>query len=462
MDTKFEAMKTLFSILIFGVCFGLSAQDPTIAYLIDQVNPENLNLTLREFSGEDSTTVDGQRVLIRNRVSNSGNDLAADYIAERLEAMGLTAINQVYSEKGRNVYAVQTGQTNPDDIFLICGHYDAVADYCADDNASAVAAILETARILSDQCLNYTIVYAFWDEEEIGLKGSRFYANTTSDNGDNILGVLNIDMMAYDGDDDRAYDIDLNGDEDSEAMRDLLLAVNEDYDLDLVPNVIQPGTFASDHASFWSRGYGGVLLGEAWSEDDESPFYHSSEDRYSTLNLPYFHEMVRLALGYMATAASPVDVETGLSMDDVSLTANLADANYQWYSCSNGYAAIEGATSATFVPTDNGNYSVLIEEDECAGMSTCTAFEVLISEIVNELKGVAIYPNPVRNELKVKLEQDVREAYIHLLSVDGKTAEQWHQESSTLTMNLSAYPPGWYILNIRTSEGEGYFRVIHH
>ncbi|MEZ5021948.1 MAG: hypothetical protein R2728_01575 [Chitinophagales bacterium] len=37
---------------------------------------------------------------------------------------------------GRNIYATQLGSVNPDSIYIICGHYDAVNNYCADDNAS--------------------------------------------------------------------------------------------------------------------------------------------------------------------------------------------------------------------------------------------------------------------------------------------------------------------------------------
>ena len=41
------------------------------------------------------------------------------------------------------------------------------------DNASGSAAVLEAARILSQYCVDYTIKYAFWDEEERGLDRKR-------------------------------------------------------------------------------------------------------------------------------------------------------------------------------------------------------------------------------------------------------------------------------------------------
>ena len=156
---------------------------------------------------------------INNR-QQATNDDAADYIKQKFERLdNVTVTDQAFNTNGRNIIATQVGKTNPNDIYLICAHYDSVTDYCADDNASGTAAVLEIARILSKQCLDNTIVYALWDEEEIGLNGSRYYAIEAVNNGDNILGVLNIDMMGYDGDGDDDFDIDVRqGDAGSIAM----------------------------------------------------------------------------------------------------------------------------------------------------------------------------------------------------------------------------------------------------
>ena len=81
-----------------------------------------------------------------------------------------------------------------------------MVDYGADDNASGCAAILETARILEPYQFDRTIVYAFWDEEEIGLYGSEDYASGASENSIDIKAVVNLDMIAWDEDNDRLYD----------------------------------------------------------------------------------------------------------------------------------------------------------------------------------------------------------------------------------------------------------------
>ena len=117
--------------------------------VINQVNQDSLIQSVSEFSGEDSALINGSKVLIKHRVSTRGNNLAADYLVDKLQALGLSVEEINYRPGGRNVVATQIGKTFPDSIYLIGAHYDAVADYCADDNASGSAAVLEAARIIS-------------------------------------------------------------------------------------------------------------------------------------------------------------------------------------------------------------------------------------------------------------------------------------------------------------------------
>jgi len=145
-------------------------------------------------------------------------------------------------------------------------HYDAVADYCADDNASGSASVLEAARIMSNYCFENTVVYAFWDEEERGLVGSRFYADSVALKGHKFLGVLNNDMLGYDSDSNHVFDIHTNNTPHNQKMKDTLLYVIDTLKLNLVPQVINPGTTRSDHASFLEKGissrvFWGVFFG---------------------------------------------------------------------------------------------------------------------------------------------------------------------------------------------------------
>lgn len=301
--------------LVCFYCITLSAQIPHPAikqYLIDMRDDSVLNY-LKEFSGEKTCLVKGKSTTIKNRVSKTGNDVAADYLKEHMESLGFTVNDQKYSTGGRNILAEQKGALYPEKKYIICAHYDAVTDYCADDDASSCAAILEIARVLAKHKFKYTIVYAFWDEEETGLVGSAYYAKQVKSSSENIVGVLNIEMLGYDSDNDTKFDIHTKTG--STVLSDKLKEINTGYSFKLIPTIKNPGTDRSDHGSFWNQGYSAICFGEAFFSGDGNPQYHKAADRVSLFNLPYYYQLSRLSLAAIATFAEPYDV-TGISVEE--------------------------------------------------------------------------------------------------------------------------------------------------
>jgi hypothetical protein len=446
--------------LFLGV-FNSYAQ--SIQDIIDKVDLDTLSLTLREFSGEITTVVDGNTVTILNR-QQANNELAGDYLVQKFEALDNIIINdQQFDSNGRNIIATQIGKTNPNDIYIICAHYDSLADYCADDNATGTVAVLEAARLLSTQCLENTIVYALWDEEETGLNGSSFYANQAANNGDNILGVLNLDMMGYDSDapgtpGDNEFDIDARDFAGSLDMKDDIITVLNSYTFDLSVIEVVPGTFNSDHASFWANGYSAVLLGESWETNDQTPFYHSSGDRFSTLDLPYFYELTKLTTAYMATVGGLVGVDNGVSQTVTMLTANQNSASYQWINCDTN-VPISGATSQSYTPTVSGNYAVEITSGSCIELSDCIEFETLgLDEFLTS--EVILFPNPVSTNLKIEITNNSDAITLDLFDVSGKLVLQKNISNQTITLNMKNLPQGIYFLKVSSSEKTGTYKIV--
>jgi hypothetical protein len=432
----------LFS-LSFSLIGALSAQ--TQLDLINAVSLDSLSQTLQEFTGEVATNVGGNSVTILNR-EQSNNDLAGDYLVEKFNAMNnLTVTDQPFNTNGRNIIATQLGKTNPNDIYIICAHYDSVADYCADDNASGTATVLEVARILSTQCMDNTLVYALWDEEEIGLRGANFYASQANNNGDNILGVLNIDMMGYDGDDDDDFDIDVRPIANSIEMKDDLVALLATYNFNLNVNVVNPGTTASDHARFWDQGYSAVLVGESWDNDDQTPYYHSSSDRFSTLDLPYFHELAKLIMSYMVTKGSLVSVDNSLTVSPSTLTSNMDNASYQWVDCSTNLP-IPSEVNQSFSPTTSGSYAVEVTVGSCTELSACVDFTSLVTDTF-KLNTINIYPNPTSSILTIEhsLNDDL---IFELFSIEGKKVLQKVLTEKRSKLNMSQLSKGTYFVRM--------------
>ena len=103
-----------------------------------------------------------------------------------------------------NVLAIQRGSTEPDHYVIMSGDIDSrvtdVLDATSDspganDNASGIAGLLETARILSRYRFRKTIVYAALSGEEQGLTGGRMLAERAEQEGWTVEAVLNNDMI---------------------------------------------------------------------------------------------------------------------------------------------------------------------------------------------------------------------------------------------------------------------------
>jgi len=261
---------------------------------------------VKELSGEVQTIIGGAPYTILSRNKNQpGNDKAADYIKQKLQSYGLTAYDQWWTGSERNVYAVQPGTLYPNKQYIICAHYDDMPSGTlapgADDNASGTAAVLEAARILSQYVSDYTIIYALWDEEEQGLVGSYDYAAQASSNGDSIMGVINLDMISWDSNNNNVADIHTRSVGTSIYLKDKMVEVNNVYALGLVMDIQNPGQTYSDHASFWTFNYGAILLIEDGS--DFNAYYHTTSDRYTHFNLPYYLKMSKASFGTLATIA---------------------------------------------------------------------------------------------------------------------------------------------------------------
>lgn len=279
--------------------------------IFDQTSRDSLIKYTQVLSGEISYRFGDSLRFIRSRHQNyPGNELAADYFHNKLTAYGLPVYWQHYSTSGSNIYAIQTGTVYPDASYIICAHYDSMPDSSlapgADDNASGCAAVLEAARILAPYRTAYTVIYALWDEEEEGLLGSSAFAERALSNKQNILGVINMDMIGWDSNNDGRFLIAMLDTARSDLLALRMQAVHDKYGFALSPIVINH-TIASDNRSFWEKGFSAVavieLLGEDWN-----PYYHTTGDRFLYLNQDYLHNITRLCIGTLASLVTITEI----------------------------------------------------------------------------------------------------------------------------------------------------------
>ena len=103
-----------------------------------------------------------------------------------------------------NVVAIQRGTTHPNRFIIMSGDIDSrISDPTnytndspgANDNASGMAGTMEAARVLSKYSFENSIIYVGLAGEEQGLFGGKGLAKHAQEQGWELIGILNNDMI---------------------------------------------------------------------------------------------------------------------------------------------------------------------------------------------------------------------------------------------------------------------------
>ncbi len=222
-----------------------------------------------------------------------------------------------------NVIGTLAGTDPEAGYYIVCAHYDATGTRSAggwdwqsdpapgaDDNASGVALVLESAKLLAGQRFPWSILFIAWSGEELGLLGSQAYAVLAADREDPILGVLNFDMIGFN---DLQQRLELVTNPGSRWLGDQMASVAERYSIGLNIDLLEDGgARLSDHAPFWSRGYDAILGIENYLPTDSTTYgvregryrinsqYHSVVDLPDSLNWELVRRTTQLAVATLA------------------------------------------------------------------------------------------------------------------------------------------------------------------
>ncbi len=247
-------------------------------------------------------------------VSTPNCNIAGQFIYNYFQTLGLDVrfqdVEYSAGAVSKNVIAELPGQVYPEDVLIICGHYDSHSDFLstlapgADDNASGTAAAMEAARILTAYPLDFTVRFIAFTAEEIGLFGSRKHAAEARAQRENIIGIINLDMIAYP--DNIPEDLEIIVNPASEWLATKFLGVSGAYGLVDINPVVNASIVYSDHSPFWDQGYPALLAIEDYPDPVRNPYYHSPADTIDTLDFGFFRDSTRAALTVLAEMAQPV------------------------------------------------------------------------------------------------------------------------------------------------------------
>lgn len=233
----------------------------------------------------------------------------AAWLGNEYESLGYTV---TYHEHDRNmapnVIAEKPGVRYPDEIVIVCGHFDSISLQPselapgADDNGTGTVATLNAARVMADMYFDRTVRFIAFSGEEQGLRGSQVYAQRSALQGDNIVAVINLDMIGYVHED--PGDIEVIGNPASEYLVDLFITCSESYTSLETNKIINSSIIWSDHSPFWSYGYPAILGIEDYPI--RYPDYHSIHDTIDKITPEFMFETTKAATATVASVANPM------------------------------------------------------------------------------------------------------------------------------------------------------------
>jgi len=267
---------------------------------------------------------------------------SADFLASAFLSLGLNTTKQEFQVDGvvcSNVEALSTSYIGHNSPHLVIGaHYDSVPGTVgADDNASAVAILVEVARLLKDDPSVSRIRFVAYANEEPPhfsqpTMGSRVHAKACRGRGDQITGMICLESLGvftnepdsqslgplgfFGIPDELDHFCRLSGIDPTvgnflavvgnELSRDFLRSFDLVFERDAKLPVLSTdfmGDFLrlSDHLSYWDEGYPALMLTD--TAMCRNTHYHRASDTPEKLNYPVMAlltERVASAAGKLA------------------------------------------------------------------------------------------------------------------------------------------------------------------
>ncbi len=298
---KLRRVKSVMSLMFFvfapffGQSWNRTASDP-IGQMVSMVSESTYT---RYINALESF---GTRHALR-----PNRDSVASWIAYQFQQAGYSDVvldHFIYDTTTQsNVVATLPGSDTTTGEIVIGAHYDSQSFNPffapgADDNASGTSAVLEIARVLKagSYTPRRTLRLIAFGAEEMGLKGSEWYASRLIFQQRTISFMINFDMIGtrFAAQGDRNVDIVWYDGAYAEALQDTTLIGQYTT---LNPVLTTKNRFNSDSWSFAQRGIKSVFH----IESDFSLVYHSPNDSVYRLDLEYATENVKGGLAMYLT-----------------------------------------------------------------------------------------------------------------------------------------------------------------
>ncbi|GAA4026988.1 M28 family peptidase [Hymenobacter glaciei] len=250
---------------------------------------------------------------------------AADYIKDSFQKLNCAVMEQPFNADGRLYRNIIASFGPPDAERIIIGaHYDVCGDQPgADDNASAVAGLLETARLVhqNQPPLRHRLDFVAYPNEEPPYFATQYMGSAVHAKALNAANVQVRAMLCYEM---IGYFSDVPGSQTfpNEALAKLYPSTGnfivvvgksgQEQFTEHVQTLMKPhaGTLdvqrinlpesmglagLSDHRNYWHHGYNAVMIND--TSFLRNPNYHLKSDTIDTLDFPRMAQVVNGVYG---------------------------------------------------------------------------------------------------------------------------------------------------------------------
>lgn len=203
-------MKAIFSfILVIFSLHAVSAQTATAKKLAPDSKIINAAQLLRDDEILSADDMQGRGI------GTEGGIKAREYVADRFKSSGVSSFANAYFQpfqfanragvkiSGANVVGLIEGKKYKDKYIVISAHYDHLGTRSgivyngADDDASGTAALFAIAEYFRKNKPDHSLIFAAFDGEESGLRGSRAFVAAPPVKRESIVLNINMDMIAH-------------------------------------------------------------------------------------------------------------------------------------------------------------------------------------------------------------------------------------------------------------------------
>lgn len=159
---------------------------------------------------------------------------------------------------------------------------------------------------------------------------------------------------------------------------------------------------------------------------------------------------------------SVTTLNTDVSAQGSTLTAQNGYQGYQWINCDTG-AAIEGATDSVYTTSITGNYAVEVTQNNCTATSTCVFVQVVSTYEPLDQNEWFLQPNPTSSRTMVVFQEDTQaELWLEIHDVAGRRlySQNVPQGVRQIALDLGTLPDGLLMVRLANERGVSAKRLM--